>query len=169
MRRARAATSRPPDGRAARCNFRRNSIGPRRIEDIQAFIDDVLACCPLIKAIWLVGDAAEGPRHALRLYAWDLIACADPLTLQRLRKTVKLHRSDVRLRVMSDENQLYNAWGAEFGAAVPVASDWEPSSPGEGYYTEWLPAGERGVSEWRKRRRALCMWHGIDPPRAPGS
>ena len=79
--------SRPHDGRAARCNYRRNSIGPRRIEDINAFIDEVLAC-------------------------------ADPLTLQRPRKTVKLHRSDVRLRVMSDDNRLDNAWGGEFGAVV---------------------------------------------------
>ncbi len=126
----------------------------------------MLACCPLIKAIWLVGDAAEGPRHALRLYTWDLIACADPLTLQRLRKTVKLHRSDVRLRVMSDENRLDNAWGGEWDGSAPVASQWEPSSPGEGYYLESLPAGE---PDRHKRRKALCMWQGVAPLRAPGS
>lgn len=128
----------------------------------------MLACCPLIQAIWLVGDSADGPRHAIRLYTWDLIACADPLTLQRLRKTVKLHRSDVRLRVMSEENHLDNAWGGEFGA-VPVASHWEPSSPGQGHYIEWLPAGEPGAGDQRKRRKAVCMWQGIAPLRGPGS
>ena len=128
----------------------------------------MLACCPLINAIWLVGDAAEGPRHALRLYTWDLIACADPLTLQRLRKAVKLHRSDVRLRVMGDANRLDNAWGGESGVAVPVASHWEPSSPGQGYYVECLPA-EDAAGGQRKRRKAVCMWQGIAPLRGPGS
>jgi hypothetical protein len=128
----------------------------------------VLACCPLIKAIWLVGDSAERPRHAIRLYTWDLIACADGFTLQRLRKSVKLHRSDVRLRVMSEENRLDNAWG-EFGVRAPVASHWEPTGPEQGYYTECFLAGEPGASEQRKRRKAVCMWQGIDPLRGPGS
>ena len=129
----------------------------------------MLACCPLIEAIWLVGDSADGPRHAVRLFTWDLIACADPLTLQRLRKAVKLHRSDVRLRVISGENRLDNAWGAEFGAVVPVASQWEPSRPGEGHYIECLPTSEPGGGEQRKRRKAVCIWQGIAPLRGPGS
>lgn len=128
----------------------------------------MLACCPLIKAIWLVGDSAEGPRHAIRLYTWDLIARADGFTLQRLRKSVKLHRSDVRLRVMSEENRLDNAWG-EFGASAPVASHWEPMGPEQGYYTECLPASAPGTSDQRRRRKAVCMWQGIDPLRGPGS
>ena len=129
----------------------------------------MLACCPLIEAIWLVGDSADGPRHALRLYTWDLIACADPLTLQRLRKAVKLHRSDVRLRVMGDENHLDHAWGAEPGVAVAVASQWQPSSPGQGHYIECLPASEPGGGGERKRRKAVCMWQGVAPLRGPGS
>lgn len=129
----------------------------------------MLACCPLIKAIWLVGDSPDRPRHAIRLYTWDLIASADPLALQRLRKSVKLHRSDVRLRVMSDDNRLDNAWGGEFGARVPVASQWEPLSAEEGYYVECLPSREPGGSDQRKRRKAICMWQRIDPPRGPGS
>lgn len=129
----------------------------------------MLACCPLIRAIWLVDDSADGPRHAIRLYNWDLIACADPLTLHRLRKTVKLHRSDVRLRVMNDENRLHNAWGREPGANVPVASHWQPAGAGQGYYVECFPAGEAGGDDERKRRKAVCMWHGIQPLRGPGS
>jgi hypothetical protein len=144
-------------------------INTRRINDINAFIDEVLACCPLIRAIWLVGDSANGPRHAIRLYTWDLIAFADPLTLQRLRKAVKLHRSDVRLRVMSDENRLDNAWGGERRGNAPVASHWEPSSPEEGYYVESLPASKAEGSGAHKRRKAVCVWRGIDPPRGPGS
>ena len=129
----------------------------------------MLASCPLIRAIWLVGDAADGPRHATRLYTWDLIAIADPLTLQRLRKTVKLHRSDVRLRVMGDGNRLENAWGGERRDDLPVASDWQPSSPEEGYYIESAPVREPGAGAERKRRKATCVWQGIDPPRGPGS
>jgi hypothetical protein len=139
------------------------------VQHINAFIDEVLACCPLIEAIWLVADPAGGSRHAVRLYTWDLIACADPMTLHRLRKTVKLHRSDVRLRVMSDANRLDNAWGGDFGASVPVASQWEPSGPGQGHYIECLRAGEPGSSEQCKRRQAVCLWQGIAPLRGPGS
>lgn len=139
-----------------------------RVGDINAFIDEVLACCPLIRAIWLVGDSADGPRHAIRLYSWDLIAFADPLALHRLRKTVKLHRSDVRLRVLGDGNRLENAWGGEHRDGVLRASDWEPSSPGEGYYTE-SPAQMAGREGKHTRRKAICVWQGIDPLKGPGS
>src|SRR5919201_2415504 len=68
------------------------------VGDIDSFIDEVLACCPMIRSIWLVADCASGSVHAVRLYTWDLIAVADPLTLARLRRTARLHRGDVRLR-----------------------------------------------------------------------
>lgn len=124
---------------------------------IEAFVDEVLACCPMIHSIWLVADA---PGRRLDRYTWDLIAFADTLTLYRLRKTVKLHRSDVRLRVLGSDQRLEAAWGSDGPLGVRFASDWEPSSAAEGYYLE---------SPGSERRKATCIWRGIDPIKGPGS
>src|SRR5438105_4730750 len=111
-------------------------MGAPLVGDIDSFIDEVLACCPMIRSIWLVADCANGSVHAVRLYTWDLIAFADPLSLERLRRTVRLHRGDVRLRVMGEGNRLERAWGGEGRPDVLRASDWDESNPGEGYYVE---------------------------------
>jgi hypothetical protein len=134
------------------------------VGDIDSFIDEVLACCPMIRSIWLVADCASGSVHAVRLYTWDLIAVADPLTLARL------HRGDVRLRVMGEGNRLERAWGNDGRHDVLRASDWDESNPGEGYYTERsLPLAGLFGSEKRMRRKAVCVWQGIDALRGPGS
>ncbi len=127
---------------------------------IEAFIDEVLSCSPMIRSIWLVADTPGGRRDAPPNYTWDLIALADTLTLYRLRKTVKLHRSDVRFRVLGEDRRLEAAWGSDGPLGVRVASDWEPASAREGYYTE---------SPGSKRRKATCIWQGIDAIKGPGS
>ena len=140
------------------------------VSEIDAFIAELLACCPMIRSIWLVADSANAGPHALRLYTWDLIAFADPLTLHRLRKAVRLHRRDVRLRVLGDGNRLENAWGSEGRHAVLLASDWQPSSPGEGFYMESdAPTEKLRGADHRTRRKAICVWQGIDPLKGPGS
>ncbi|HEY5899765.1 MAG TPA: hypothetical protein VIV54_19520 [Burkholderiales bacterium] len=140
------------------------------VEDLNPFIEDVLACCPMIRSIWLVDDAAKERLDIARLYTWDLVAFADPLTLHRLRKAPRLHRGDVRLRVLLDGHRLESVWESDARVSALFASDWEQSKPGEGFYTEsstssGLPLGGRAG----KRRRAVCLWHGIDPMKGPGS
>lgn len=140
------------------------------VGDIDSFIDEVLACCPMIRSIWLVADCANGAVHAVRLYTWDLIAFADPLSLERLKRTARLHRGDVRLRVMGDGNRLERAWGNDGRQDVLRASDWDESNPGEGYYTERsMPLAGLFGTEKRLRRKAVCVWQGIDALQGPGS
>jgi hypothetical protein len=124
----------------------------------------------MIRSIWLVADSAHAGPHAVRLYTWDLIAFADPLTLHRLRKAVGLHRRDVRLRVLGEGNRLESAWGSEGRPGALLASEWQASSPGEGTYTESDAPTERlrGAAH-RTRRKAICVWQGIDPLKGPGS
>ena len=140
------------------------------VDDMEAFINEVLGCCPLIRAIWLVSDPVVEKRTPPGHFTWDLIALADGFTLQRLRKTVKLHRSDVRLRVLSVGNRLEQAWGGDHPGGVPMACDWVESRPGEGFYTEsTAPRWEPGAERQRARRKALCVFQGIDPLKGPGS
>ena len=122
----------------------------------------------MIRSLWLVADCAGEGRHGTRLYTWDLIAFADPLSLHRLRRSVKLHRADVRVRVLGDGNRLESAWGSEGRHGVLSASDWHESNPGEGTYLESSapPHGSDGAG---RRRKALCVWQGIDALKGPGS
>lgn len=141
-----------------------------RAVNLDPFIEDVLACCPMIRSIWLLDDAAKERLDVARVYTWDLLAFADPLTLHRLRKASRLHRGDVRLRVLLDGRRLESVWENDARASALFASDWEQSKPGEGFYTEsstssGLPLG--GCAG--RRRRAVCLWHGIDPMKGPGS
>ena len=124
----------------------------------------------MIRSLWLVADCANAGPNAARLYLWDLIAVADPLTLERLRRAVSLQRVNVRLRVISDGNRLESTWQRDGWDDIRLASEWQPSSPGEGYYTESsAPLGGLVGTERRTRRKAICLWQGIDPLRAPGS
>lgn len=135
--------------------------------DIDSFIDDLLVSCPLIRSIWLVADCADGRVHAARLYTWDVVAFADLLSLHRLRKARKLLRRDVRLRVIGAGNRLDSTWTQDDGGpGEAFASDWQGSNPGDGYFIESSGTGE---AVKRTRRRAICVWHGIDPLRGPGS
>jgi hypothetical protein len=140
------------------------------VGDVDSLIDELLACCPMIRSLWLVADCAGGGVHAARLYTWDLIAFADPLSLQRLRRSVKLHRADVRVRVVGEDNRLESAWGSDGRHGVLRASEWQVSNTGEGTYTESsaLPAGVIGA-EKRVRRKAICVWQGSNALTGPGS
>lgn len=138
--------------------------------DIDAFVAELLARCPMIRSIWLVADSANAGSPVARPYTWDMIAFADPMTLHRLRRAVSLHRRDVRLRVLGEGNRLEHAWGGTGRDAVLLAADWQPSSPGEGHYTECdAPTEKLRGADHRTRRKATCVWQGIDPLRGPGS
>lgn len=115
------------------------SGSPRR--DIEPFVQELLAICPMIRSLWLVAALPERVA-AVVPYTWDLVALADSLTLHRLRRTVKLHRADVRLRVLTHE-RLENAWGGTEVHGAPLAQDW--------------------------RRTAVCLWQGVEPMRGPHS
>ena len=136
-------------------------------ETMGAFIDQLLESCPLIRSIWLVSDAVSERRWPARRYTWDLVAFADPFTLQRLRRKVRLHRTDVRLRVLDGGNRLEPAWGNSRDG-VCVASDWLAQGPRDGHYTESAAAAPGSLRDCA-RRRATCVWQGIDPLKGPGS
>ena len=112
----------------------------------------------MVRSIWLVADCLNGGAHQARLYTWDLLAFADPVSLHRLRKAVKPLRADVRLRVIVEANRLQSPWDNRARPGEVVASDWRECNPGEGYYTESS-----------RRRKAVCLWQGIAPLTPPGS
>jgi hypothetical protein len=126
--------------------------------DVDSFVDQILLCCPMVRSIWLLADCLNGGPHQARFYMWDLLAFADPLSLHRLRKALKPVRTDVRLRVIVGANRLESPWESRAGSGEVLASDWRECNPGEGYYTESS-----------RRRKAVCLWQGIDPLTPPGS
>jgi hypothetical protein len=83
---------------------------------------------------------------------------------------LKPARGDVRLRVISDGNRLESPWQGPRRDGVLLASERKECDPGEGYYTESsAPLGAILGAVKRTRRKAVCLWQGIDPLTAPGS
>lgn len=135
--------------------------------DIDLIIHGLRASCRTIRSIWLVVDCADVSVHAARLYSWDLVALAQPLSMHRPRKAYSVRRRDIRLRVLGAGNRLEetSAWHDSRHAAA-IASEWQECNPGEGYYVESSGAGE---TRKRTRRRAICLWPGADPLGGPGA
>jgi len=135
--------------------------------DLDLIIDGLRASCPTIRSIWLVVDCADVSVHAARLYTWDLIAFAEPLSLHRLRRAHSVRRRDIRLRVLGAGKRLQRTSAQEDSEpGEAVASDWQECNPGEGYYVE---SSGSGKALKRTRRRAICLWPGTDSAGGPGA
>ncbi|HEX2567680.1 MAG TPA: hypothetical protein VHL85_12535, partial [Burkholderiales bacterium] len=80
--------------------------------DLCAFLGQALERCASIESVWLIGARAGGAvRACAGLVEWDLLAFADLRALYLLRRSVPMHRQDVRLRVVTDGQRFENAWG----------------------------------------------------------
>ena len=127
---------------------------------ISPFLSELQASCPAVSSVWLIGERAGSPApHAADPRVWDLVAFADGASLRRLRKALHLHRSDVRLRVVTDGDHFAAAWGDLPGLGSLLQWDWVQAGKGEAFYSEasWREPAQTGLVE-RTRRRALCLW-----------
>lgn len=124
-------------------------------KDVGFFIGDVLTNCPLLRAIWRVGQFANGKADLSSLFVWDLIAFGDPQALQRLRQAVNLHRENVRLRVVTDGDRFHSAWGIAQSGSL-LRWEWAQTSAGEAFYND--SSGKDEPSS-RMRYRAVRLWH----------
>ena len=135
----------------------------RAPNDIGHFIDSLLTISPQLRAIWRVGQGANG-KAGPSLFVWDLIAYGNPQVLQQLRQAVHLHRENVRLRVVTDGDRFQSAWGIEQNGSL-ARWEWAQTSPGEAYYNDFAAQTEHRN---RVRYRAVRLWHaGPDPAAAP--
>lgn len=110
--------------------------------------------------MWVIGDRADGATpDAGEAYAWDLVGFGDFASLEDLRSATHLHRSDVRLRIVTDGNSFAAAWGDLPGIGSLFQWDWMQVSEGEAFYSEsrWQ-APARAVAVQRRRRKAVCLW-----------
>jgi len=136
-----------PAGAAMLTNYAANDVG--------SFIGEVLTNCPLLRAIWRVGQPANAKTELASLFVWDLIAFGDPLALHRLRQAPHLHRQNVRLRVVTDGDRFQSAWGIEQSGSL-ARWEWAQTNAGEAYYNDFAVPAERSS---RLRYRAVRLWH----------
>ena len=110
-------------------------------------------------------DAHEAAPVAPR---WELLAFADPGTLERLRKSTDLHRADVDVLIVIDGDRFENAWGQRRLSGSLVRWSWRHVRPAEAYYNEsrWADQNDGGVV--RIRRKAILVWQSRDELTAAG-
>jgi hypothetical protein len=125
------------------------------MSNIGSFIGEVLTSCPLLRAIWRVGQPASGKAGLSPSVLWDLIAFGDPEVLHQLRHATHLHRRNVHLRVVTNGDRFESAWGAEQSGSL-TKWEWAQTSASEAYYTDFAAETHSGN---RVRYRAVRLWH----------
>jgi hypothetical protein len=126
--------------------------------DVSAFVSRVLLNCLDIHAVWCMRQgehvAAPGSREH------ELLAFANPLTLQRLRQCDDLHRSDFELLVVIDGDRFENAWGPRKLSGSLARWAWRQVSAELAYYDEstWDDRVAAPGSVVRVRRKAMLVW-----------
>jgi len=126
--------------------------------DLSAFVSSVLLHCLDIRAIWCMRQGEPGAAPASLEH--ELLAFADPLTLQRLRQCDALHRSDVDLLVVVDGDRFENAWGPRKLSGSLARWAWRQVSSEIAYYDESTWGDRIGApgSVVRVRRKAMLVW-----------
>lgn len=124
--------------------------------ELSAFVSNVLIHGLEISAVWSVGhaDASAEPRPC------ELLVFADLPTLERLRKSGRLHRTDVDVLVVVDGDRFENAWGEHRVSGSLARWAWRQVSPELAYYDEskWAECGGEAGSVVRVRRKAVLVW-----------
>ena len=119
---------------------------------ITLYLDLLAEHCPDIRSVWMIGERADEEvlgTHAP--FGWDLLVFADLETLHELRLASALHRSDVRIRVVTDGDRFDPAWG-EAGLAGSLSDwGWKRVNEQEAFYS---PEGREPP---RPRRRAVRL------------
>lgn len=127
---------------------------------ISQYVTELRACCPSLSAVWVIGDRADGAApDSGDAYAWDLVGFGDFSSLESLRSATHLHRSDVRVRIVTDGNSFAAAWGELPGIGSLFQWDWVQANEGEAFYSEsrWQ-APAQALAVERRRRKAVCVW-----------
>jgi len=128
------------------------------VRGITLFLDQLAEYCPEIRSVWMIGRRADDETLGSNShFGWDLVALADASTLRRLRSATDLHRSDVRLWVVSDANRFELAWGGEGRSGSLSGWHWKPASEREAYYSESVPGQSKDREFERQRRKAICL------------
>ena len=109
-----------------------------------------------IEAVWSVGHSADARTHH---GGSQLLAFANRMTLERLRKCDRVHQADVLLLVVTDGDAFESAWGADRICGSLARWGWLQVSDRQAYYDEsrWAPPPDEGHVV-RVRRTAFLLW-----------
>lgn len=119
---------------------------------ISLFLDQLAEHCPDIRSVWVIGDRADDETsRSYGPFGWDLLAFADEGTLRQLREATDLHRSDVRLHVVTDGNRFEPAWGDAALSGSLSGWNWKRVSEREAFYAA------DGLKSQRLLQRALRL------------
>ena len=119
---------------------------------ISLFLNLLAEHCPDIRSVWVIGARTEDEvLGTCSPFGWDLLAFADEETLQLLRAATDLHRSDVRLRVVTDGNRFEPAWGDAGLSGSLSGWSWKRVSEREAFYAE------DGLASLRPGRKAVRL------------
>ena len=77
------------------------------------YIENLLATCPEITEIWLIGSRANDKARAGS--DWDLLVFGGPRTLAALRENLSLRRPDIDLLIVHNGDDFAAPWESESG------------------------------------------------------
>ena len=109
---------------------------------LSEYIERLLAACPEITEIWLIGSRANDKEHAGS--DWDLLVFGRPRTLATLQENLSLRRPDIDLLIVYNGNDFRAPWKTEAGkdkSGSLIRWKWkqDKGSPARAHYwgTQW--------------------------------
>jgi len=126
--------------------------------DGSQFVQRLLKSCLDLRSLWLLGDAAAAPEREAPALPWEMIGFADERTLSQLRYAEGLHRPDVRLFIVTDNDRFESAWGQPASGRLALW-EWRLAGANDAFFSQAQWQGspqERSVE--RVRRRAVRIW-----------
>ncbi len=100
------------------------------------YIESLLAVCPEITEVWLIGSRANDKARAVS--DWDLLVFGSPRTLATLQENLSLRHPDIDLLIVYNGNDFEAPWKAESGKGK------------SGSLTEW---------QWERDKGSLTRAH----------
>jgi hypothetical protein len=136
---------------------RATAVPTQRTEEDSAYLSRLLLRCLDVDSVWSLGHDSMAPEPQPQGH--DLLLFANALTLETLRRTDALHRTDVQVLVVFDGDEIRNVWGARPVCGSLARWAWRPVGEAVAYYDEsiWIEvAAARSVA--RRRRKAFRIW-----------
>jgi hypothetical protein len=125
--------------------------------EISGYISSLTRDHPGITELWLFGSRANNTARPDS--DWDLLAFANPRTLDELGANTHYQQPDVDLLVVLDGDEFREPWGDNPKRGWLTEWEWTRISATEASYTS--PSREATASEWNRpltRFKAICLW-----------
>lgn len=129
--------------------------------DITSFISTLVARCPDLRSIWMIGSRANASWTSTS--DWDFIAMGSAESLKYLQRAQHLHRPDVDFLVVTDHDAFCSAWSKPQKCGSLSGWQWTVTSPDHAQYVQskWVEK-EDGSGVKCTKALAVKVWGNAD-------